>query len=222
MTLESSRVVGSLMHLVKTVNGLPREFRGQCDILVNHVDAVMINRHLITLYVLLHSGRDVEESAELATHLMYSAFLTPPCAEYLNKCIEDIYGVGPREGDMSFYSSLETRGLGKLHTMQTTMGIKRPVEMATSTYGLTKARRSFHEALLHLSRIDDRERFLLKLRPTHRLALTRFWETGVLAPFFLNTSSFNQPNRYINSLFQPSSLSLIIIPGFTSLPKANG
>jgi hypothetical protein len=128
---------------------------------------------------------------------MYSAFLTPPSAEYLKTCIEEIYGVGPREGDMSFYSDLETRGLGKLHTMQTTTGIKRPVEMATSTYGLTKARRGLHDALLHSLHLDDRERHLMKLKPAHRLTLSRFWETGILAPVFLNTASFNQPNRYV-------------------------
>ncbi|KXN86714.1 hypothetical protein AN958_09705 [Leucoagaricus sp. SymC.cos] len=186
---------GSLSQLIRTVNSLPRGFEGQCDILLNHVDAVVINRHLIILYALLRSGRDIEESAELATHLMYSAFLTPPSAEYFRTCVEEIYGVGPREGDMSFYSTLETRGLGKLHTMQTTTGIKRPVEMATSTYGLTKARRGLHNALLHSLHLDDRERHLMKLKPAHRLTLSRFWETGVLSPVFLNTASFNQPNR---------------------------
>ncbi|KAF9443289.1 hypothetical protein P691DRAFT_738080 [Macrolepiota fuliginosa MF-IS2] len=186
---------GGLPQLIKTVNSLPQEFHGQCDILLNHVDSVVINRQLIILYLLLRSGRDIDESAELATHLMYSAFLTPPCAGYLADCTRDIYGIGPREGDMSFYSTFESRGSGKLYTIQTTTGIKKPVEMATSTYGLTKARRSFHDALFHPSLIDGRDRFLMKLRPPHRLSLTRFWETGVLAPFFLNTNSFNQPNR---------------------------
>lgn len=187
--------------MIRTINNLPREFKGQCDILLNHVDAVVINRHLITLYVLLRSGHDIEESAELATHLMYSAFLTRQGEEYLKECIEEIYGVGPREGDMSFYSSLETRGPGELHTMQTTMGIKRPVEMATSTYGFTKARRGFHDALLHLLHLDDRERLLMKLKPAHRLTLSRFWETGVLSPVFLNLTHLNQPNRYFHFLY---------------------
>ncbi|KAJ3568992.1 hypothetical protein NP233_g5353 [Leucocoprinus birnbaumii] len=187
--------VRSLSQLVSTINSLPRGFEGQCDILLNHTDSVIVNRHLIILHALLRSGRDIEETAELATHLIYSAFLTPPSAEYLKTCVDEIYGVGPREGDMSFFSTLETRGLGNLRTMQTTMGIKRPVEMASSTYGLTKARRGFHDALLHLLHLDDRERHLMKLKPAHRLALSRFWETGVLSPVFLNTASFNQPNR---------------------------
>ncbi|XP_006462177.1 hypothetical protein AGABI2DRAFT_151745 [Agaricus bisporus var. bisporus H97] len=194
-TLRICFPAGSLNKLIATINCLPIDFRGHCDILLNDIDAVVINRHLILLYALLRSGRDVEESAEFATHLMYSAFLTPPCADYLKSCVAEIYGVGPGECDMSFHRSLETRGGGKLYTVQTTMGIKRPVEMAMSTYGFTKARRSHQEALLHISDIDNRERFLMKLKPSHRLVLMRFWETGVLAPFFLNTASFNQPNR---------------------------
>lgn len=180
----------------------------------------MINRHLILLYALLRSGRDVEESAEFATHLMYSAFLTPPCADYLKSCVAEIYGVGPGECDMSFHRSLETRGGGKLYTVQTTMGIKRPVEMAMSTYGFTKARRSHQEALLHISDIDNRERFLMKLKPSHRLVLTRFWETGVLAPFFLNTASFNKPNRYF-IFFLSIYINSNIVLGFTSLLKGS-
>jgi hypothetical protein len=217
MTFGLRKAAGSLNKLIATINRLPTDFRGQCDVLLNHTDAVVINRHLILLYALLRSGRDVEESAELATHLMYSAFLTPPCAEYVRICVEEIYGVGPGEGDMSFHRSLVTRGRGKLHTLQTTMGIKRPVEMVMSSYGLTKARRSLHEVLLHASGIDSRERFLMKLKPSHRLVLTRFWETGVLAPFFLNSASFNQPNRYF-IFFLSTCICLIVALGFTSPP----
>ena len=127
--------------------------------------------------------------------------LTLPSAEYLKTLVDEIYSVGNHEGDMSFHSSLDTRGSGKLYTIQTAMGIRRPVEMVSSTYGLTKARRAFHDALFHPFQIDDRERYLMKLKPAHRLTLLRFWETGVLAPVFSNTISFNQPNRYISFLF---------------------
>ena len=198
---DHAKGAGSLIQLIQTINNLPQGFRGQCDILLNHTDAITINRHLIILYALLRSGRDIAESAELVTHLMYSSFLTLPSAEYLKTLVDEIYSVGNHEGDMSFHSSLDTRGSGKLYTIQTAMGIRRPVEMVSSTYGLTKARRAFHDALFHPFQIDDRERYLMKLKPAHRLTLLRFWETGVLAPVFSNTISFNQPNRYISFLF---------------------
>jgi hypothetical protein len=186
-----------IIYLVKTVNGLPKDYHGKCDILLNDVDPVAVNRSLVILYVLLNSGPSIEESAELATHLMYSAALSAASAAYLKECTRVIYGGGPVDGDMSFRSCLKTRGEGRLLTMQTTMAIKRPMEMFLSTYELRRGLESMRGILMDPLREDDRDKTFVSLKPAHRMARARFWQTGVLAPYSFDVRNFSQPNRYV-------------------------
>ncbi|KAG5338829.1 hypothetical protein C0989_006060 [Termitomyces sp. Mn162] len=74
---------GDIRNLVQTINGLPAGYRGKCDILLNDVDTITVNRNLVILYALLGSGPSIEQSAEMAIHLMYSSALPPAIATYL-------------------------------------------------------------------------------------------------------------------------------------------
>ncbi|KAF9461057.1 hypothetical protein BDZ94DRAFT_855912 [Collybia nuda] len=190
---------GDIRSLVKTVNGLPKDYSGKCDILLNGMDAVAINRNLIILYALLSAGPSIEESAELAIHLMYSAALSAASAAYLQGCVRIIYGDGAGDGDMSFQTCLKTRGGGRLISLQTATGIKRLMEMSRSTYNLRKGLKSMHDVTLDLARDDHRDKIFVALKPAHRLALLHFWRTGILGPFSLDIKSFNQPNRLLFS-----------------------
>ena len=190
-----------IRNLVRTINSLPRDYRGKCEILLNDADAVVVNRSLVILYALLSSGSSIEESAELATHLMYSVALSPTSAAYLRECIRVVYGDGPADGDMSFQSCMKTRGKGRLLTMQTTMAIKRPMEMFLSTYELRKGMKSMQKILADPLRQDERDKALMSLKPAHRLSLARLWQTGVLAPHSLDVRRFSQPNRCVRSYF---------------------
>ncbi len=125
-----------ILSLVQTVNSLPR---GKCDILLNSVDAIVTNRNLLILYALLSPGPSIEEAAELATHLMYSSMLPANRAAYLRRCVLATYGQGPKAGQLSFQSCLDSRGRGKLQSMQMATSIKRPLEMFISAYGADMA-----------------------------------------------------------------------------------
>jgi hypothetical protein len=184
--------------LVKTINSLPKHYQGKCDILINHTDSVVVTRNLLILYVLLSPGPSIDEAAELATHLMYSSRLSPASAAYLRRAVQDIYGDGPTDGDMSFQSFMKTRGRGKLFSVQPTAGIKRPIEMLLSRYELPKAMRRMRDVLFDPFRVDDRHQMLSGLKPVHRMALNQFWKTGVLAPFSMDVSPFTEPNRYVD------------------------
>ncbi|RDB16003.1 hypothetical protein Hypma_003582 [Hypsizygus marmoreus] len=186
---------GDIRNLVKTVNGLPKGYRGKCDILLNDTDAITVNRNLVILYALLSAGPTIEESAELATHLMYSAALPAASAAYLRGCICVIYGDGASDGDMSFQSSLRTRGAGRIHSMQTTIAMRRPLEMFLSTYELRKGIDSMQSVMFDPLREDNRDRYLTGLKPAHRLAVMHYWRSGILAPFSLEIKDFSQPNR---------------------------
>ncbi|KAF8624019.1 hypothetical protein AX17_007225 [Amanita inopinata Kibby_2008] len=116
-------------------------------------------------------------------------------ASYLRRCVRSIYGNGPRDGELSFQSCFETRGKGKLYSMQPATAIKRPLEMFLSTYEAAKASKSIRNVLQDPTREDEREKFLINLHPAHRLAFKQFWATGILSPFSFDVGEFTHPNR---------------------------
>lgn len=180
---------------------------------------------LVILCVLLSPGPSIEESAELATHLMYSASLPRTAASYIRYCTNLIYGEYFSEGEMSFQTSLRTRGRGKLYSAQPTVSVKRPTEMFSSTYSLTKALDSRRKLIFDPLHVDDRDGILSGLNPAHRQALNHFWETGILAPFSLDLRTFNCPNRYyLTPIFRflLDQLKKSVCPGCCLHPKANG
>ncbi|KAJ7066768.1 hypothetical protein B0H15DRAFT_925988 [Mycena belliarum] len=191
---------GDLRNLIRTINSLPSDYAGYCDILLNDTNPVLVNRNLVILFVLLSSGPSLEEAAEFSTHLMYSAALSKEGAEYVQRCIEFIYESGGEfEADLSFHRCLDTRGEGKVYSVQPSAGIRRLLEMFHSTYPLSSALRSMKETTLAPDRLDLREKYFAGLHPSHRMAFKRFRESGILVPFSLNTAKFTEPNRFLFS-----------------------
>ena len=180
---------------MKTVNSLPAGYGGRLDVLLNNNNSITLNRILVILCVLLSPGPSIEELAELTTHLMYSASLPETGAAYVRYCINLIYGEELNDREMSFQTTLKTKGQGKLYVAQPAAGIKRPLEMFSSTYNLAKATSNMLDVVQDPFRIDDRHKILSSLQPAHRLAMTRFWQTGVLSPFSMDLGAFKQPNR---------------------------
>ncbi|KAJ6568386.1 hypothetical protein DFH09DRAFT_918084 [Mycena vulgaris] len=199
---------GDLRNLIRTVNNLPSDYAGYCDILLNDTNPVLVNRNLVILFVLLSSGPSLEEAAEFSTHLMYSAALPKEGSGYLQRCIEFIYDSGGEfEVDLSFQRCLDTRGEGKVYSVQPRAGIKRLLEMFHSTYPLSSALKSMKETTMTSDRLDLREKYFAGLKPPHRMAFQRFRESGILAPFALNTVNFTEPNRRF--LFSPQGKWLV-------------
>ncbi|KAJ7780148.1 hypothetical protein DFH07DRAFT_1026108 [Mycena maculata] len=198
---------GDIRNLVQTVNSLPSDYTGYCDILLNDTNPVLVNRNFVILFVLLSSGPSLEEAAELATHLMYSAALPGGGAEYVKRCISFIYeSTGEFEADLSFQRCLNTRGEGKVYSVQPSTGIKRLLEMFHSTYPLNSALKSMKETTMAPDRLDSNEKYFASLKPSHRMSFQRFRDTGILAPFSLSTVNFTQPNRF---LFSPQGVWLV-------------
>ncbi|KAJ6580854.1 hypothetical protein B0H19DRAFT_1369334 [Mycena capillaripes] len=198
---------GDLRNLIRSINSLPSDYAGYCDVLLNDTNPVLVNRNLVILFVLLSSGPSLEEAAEFATHLMYSAALPEAGANYVQRCIEFIYASGGEfEVDLSFQRCLDTRGEGKVYSVQPSAGIKRLLEMFHSNYTLSAALRNMKDITLASDRLDFREKYYAGLKPSHRMAFHRFRETGILAPFSLNTSNFTHPNRL---LFSPQGIWMV-------------
>ncbi|KAJ7863191.1 hypothetical protein B0H13DRAFT_2070916 [Mycena leptocephala] len=198
---------GDLRNLIRTINSLPSDYTGYCDVLLNDTNPILANRNLIILFVLLSSGPSLEEAAEFSTHLMYSAALPEAGAQYVKQCVDFIYASGGEfEADLSFQRCLDTRGEGKVYSVQPSAGIKRLLEMFHSNYTLGEALKSMKDTTLAPDQLDFREKYFAGLKPSHRMAFQRFRESGILGPFSLNTSNFTHPNRL---LFSPQGIWMV-------------
>ncbi|KAF8880171.1 hypothetical protein BD779DRAFT_1099995 [Infundibulicybe gibba] len=189
---------GDIRNLVKTVNGLPEGYRGKCEILLNDINDIIVNRNLVALFALLSPGPSIEEAAEMAIHVIYSCALTSHMDAHLRRCIDKIYKVPPgRDGfrDISF----NMRGRGKLTIMQSGDILHLVHAMLNSTYPLATAIDGMHQTMLNSQRTDYLERYLSSLEPKHRLSAMRFRKSGVLAPFSLDLAHFTHPNRFLFS-----------------------
>ncbi|KAJ7663898.1 hypothetical protein DFH06DRAFT_1393758, partial [Mycena polygramma] len=185
---------GDIRNLIMTVNDLPDNYKGKCDVLCNDLNSIVVNRNLVILFVLLNAGADVAEAAELAVHLMYSAALTPAMADYVRQCTETIYAThGAQSG------AWDTRGVGKIRSLQWKSDIQLALKMFRSTYELPDALKSMRSVMWSPERVDYRDRYLFTLEPGHRIAFSRFRATGVLVPFTVDVRHFTQPNRLLFS-----------------------
>jgi hypothetical protein len=211
---------GDIRNLVRTVNSLPDDYSGQCDVLLNDFNAIVMNRNAVVLHALLSAGPTLEEAAELAAHLMYSAALPRTSAAYFCRCINSIYGQDVWPGSAHF----ETRGRGKIYMLQQVENLQLPLKMFLSNYTLTDALERRHAIMLHPSRVDYRDRQLGLLEPGHRMASMHFRKCGILLPFSHDTSHFTEPNRCVQ--FQlgmiPFKDLFHVISVCSSQPKDNG
>ncbi|KAJ7609039.1 hypothetical protein FB45DRAFT_945186 [Roridomyces roridus] len=195
---------GDIRNLIRTINSLPADYSGYCDVLLNETNPVLVNRNLVLLFILLSSGPSLEEAAEIATHLMYSAALPGGGAEYVKRCVTFIYR--DCDADLSFQRCLDTRGEGKVYSVQPSTGTKRLLEMTHSTYPLSSALKSMKDTTMAPDQLDSNEKYFSSLKPAHRMSFQRYRETGILAPFSMTTVNFTQPNRF---LFSPQGIWMV-------------
>lgn len=180
---------------MRTINGLPNNYRGKCTVLFNDKNPIVLNRNVVILFALLSHGPTIDEAAEFAAHLTYSAGLSEVSAAHLNRCLAIIYGQGGWEGQKVTSGCLNTRGVGQLHLLQFVGDMKDPLEMFVSNYTLSEALEHMRSVMLHPSRVDYRDRHSDILSPAHRMADAHFRKSGILASFSADTSHCTEPNR---------------------------
>lgn len=185
--------------MVKTVNSLPDDYRGKCDILLNDINPLVVNRNIIILHALITAGPSIEEAAELAMHLMYSVALPRAVVAHLYRSVNAIYGQNAWKGQPIMSAHWNGRGKGELRAIQPEEDMANPLKMLFSSYSLPVALSNMREIMFHPDRIDYRDRHIAALQPSHRMAFMHFRKTCILAPFSYDTSHFTEPNRSVVS-----------------------
>ncbi|KAG6816033.1 hypothetical protein H0H93_008656 [Arthromyces matolae] len=181
---------GDLRNLIRTVNGLPEDYAGQCDILFNDINPLVVGHNIVVLWALLNPGLEQDEAAELALHLMYSSMLTSSMSDFLSRSLSVLH-----DFNRGRHFSVATVGEGKLIIMLRPGDLDVTIEMLQSRYGQSAAANSYSSMMCNPSRRDYSDRYLNSLEPAHRLAFTHYRSLGILAPFSLDTSTFCEPNR---------------------------
>ncbi|KAG6830397.1 hypothetical protein H0H93_014061 [Arthromyces matolae] len=187
---------GDIRNLVRTVNSLPKNYTGQCDILFNDNDPRVVGRNLVVLWALLIPALPIEDAAELAMHLMYSSRLTGPMSAFLSRGLSVI-----RDLTYGDDLSIPFGGVGKLKAVLMPGDLDIVTEMLKSRYGQRAAEHSYSFVMCNAARRDYTDRYLDTLEPAHRLAFTHYRSTGILVPFSLNTNDFCEPNRQVSNPF---------------------
>ncbi|KAG6818498.1 hypothetical protein H0H93_004552, partial [Arthromyces matolae] len=165
---------GDLRNLIRTVNGLPEDYAGQCDILFNDINPFVVGYNIVVLWALLNPSLEPDEAAELALHLMYSSMLTPSMSDFLSRNLSVLHDL-----NRGRHSSVATTGEGKLVIKLQPGDLDVIMEMLQSK--------------------DYSDRYLNALEPAHRLGFTHYRSSGILAPFSLDISTFSEPNRLLYS-----------------------
>lgn len=184
---------GDIQNLVRTVNGLPDQYRGNCHILFNDRNPLVVGHNLVVLCALLSPEYPVEDAAELGLNLMYSMALTPSMSSSLSQIMLKLSNTRPSQT-----ISVSTSGKGSIQTTIRPRDLELTFEMLRSSYDLRTARQGYYDIMLSPQRKDYRDRYMSCLKPSHRLGFSVFRELGILAPFSLNTSDFTEPNRFVN------------------------
>ncbi|KNZ72407.1 hypothetical protein J132_03373 [Termitomyces sp. J132] len=185
---------GDLRNLLRTVNCLPAEYDGQCDILFNDSNPLVVGHNLVVLWALLNPELAVDDAAEFALHLMYSSMLTPSMSNFLSRSLDVIDGLFD---DNNYSIGFNGRGTLNVRLAHDDLDITK--EMLQSKYGQCAAMHTYTKIMCSPKRRDYTDRYLNSLEPAHRLSFTHYRTSGILVPFWLDISKFVEPNRLMFS-----------------------
>ncbi|KIK70079.1 hypothetical protein GYMLUDRAFT_994125, partial [Collybiopsis luxurians FD-317 M1] len=176
---------GDIRNMIKTVNGLPEDYRGRCKIILNDRSPLVSTRNILILYALLRDGPTIECAAETAVHLMYSSALCPRNSSELRHCVQNLYGDLMYLPDSpAFRSIIAIRGRGTLSMQQYICAlVAQTLPMLRATHSVQETRKAMHSVMLCPERVDYRDRYLFGLEPRDRLSFLRFRESGILLPY---------------------------------------
>lgn len=193
--------------MVKTVTGLPNEFKNRVHITINDREFEVVAHNVILLLFAFVSLEDtslssVPDIAASFLHIWYSAFLTTNLLSSLKAKVQTLIG--------AICAQLATKPpdtlLGKTWTFlegSTLRLVLRQKEWlrlhqfldVPEGLNLEKARNLRAATVLAPERLDYRERWYYKdATPSMRLAKQRFREDGLLLPFGHPRTGFDVPN----------------------------
>lgn len=203
MTVNWPPASGDIRNMVATVNGLPNDYTGTCNILLNDLDPYVFCRNILILMILLDPSTPLDEAVEMAVDLSYSVRLSKATGERVDtaaqKILAPIFNGHDVGLDLPYAESFPIRGradlqvratMGQLGYLAHRMDSKKPRD-------LVAALKSMHDVVAMPAREDYRDRYFSDLKPEHRLAASTYRKTGMVRPIGSHIHELTQPNRYV-------------------------
>jgi len=180
--------------VLRTFNGLPLDYSGRLNFLVNDHNPFIFSRN-IALLLILGNVADETIAADIALHFWYSAFipvgyrfqLSVILMAFLQKLTDGVLPIplGPRSTISAFVSKEVASHLS---------------HFVSSQLSTAEIQNEYDRVRTAPSRCDYRDRMYASLKPSHRVAFNEFRRFGIVLPFGAMNAHFDCPNL---SLFSP-------------------
>ncbi|KIL61611.1 hypothetical protein M378DRAFT_166732 [Amanita muscaria Koide BX008] len=185
---------GDLRHALRSFNGLPSDYSGHLNILVNDVNPSVFCRNVVLLLI-LGNVADETMAADIALHFWYSVFMPSEYRLQLSVIL------------ISFLQQMRDNTspvpLGPRSTLSTFLPKdlrSHFLPLISSSYSIGDIQDEYNRVRTAPSRQDYRDRMYASLKPSHRVAFQQYRRFGIVLPFGAMNAHFNCPNL---SLFSP-------------------
>ena len=189
---------GDLRNVVKSIAGLPETYHGECSVVMNDKQFVIVARNVIMLLVALKF--DTKAAVPMMIHIWYSAALPRSMVDALESrilvLIEDVCSKIRNKPS----GSLQAKTFAfKSSTLRVVLKKEEWFELAKyltvpKTLTLEKSQNICHRTTLAPERIDYRERAMLLWSGALRVVDSRFRNEGILLPYGCSRDAFDTPN----------------------------
>ncbi|KAH6896244.1 hypothetical protein BKA70DRAFT_1316688 [Coprinopsis sp. MPI-PUGE-AT-0042] len=191
---------GDLRHIVKTVNGLPDDFSGKLNVVINDHSPPVVCRN-ITLLLILATVPQPTLAADIALHFWYSTFLPGAYRLKISASITRLMAHLCHDPPVPFKVS-ETTDL-ILRALSPQFGWMKETFTwyieGSGRFELEDAQTEYDRVRTAPSRQDYRDRMYANLKPSHRVAFQLYRRFGLILPFGAVNAHFNEVNHSLFS-----------------------
>ncbi|KAF2470499.1 uncharacterized protein BDR25DRAFT_325695 [Lindgomyces ingoldianus] len=189
---------GDIRNLVKTIVGLPENYRAKCEVICNDWDFPIVARNAIMLLAALRF--EPETAVPIMIHIWYSALLPARIAQAVEDCllpyIDDVCTkVKDKDASSLLGKTFKIRGrslrlvLKKGEWFRLCGFFKIPAGLRAIDAQSVRQR-----TMMAPERVDYVDRALYRQSPAIRMGMYRFRVDGVLLPFGASRKDFDTPN----------------------------
>ncbi|PBK87152.1 hypothetical protein ARMGADRAFT_939469 [Armillaria gallica] len=182
---------GDLRNMVRTINKLPRDYNGTIKIVLNDFNPIVVCRNLMILSI-LGIVEDIE-AAEHALHLWYSIFQP---LSYQTRVLVPVM-----ESEIFRNFNGTPVQLTPTTTMCTTFSADTIAflldQLRPKDRDPAVANNALNDIMNAPERVDYRDRYYARLKPSHRLALKQWRSYGLVLPFGAIDAHMAIPNPWL-------------------------
>ncbi|ESK91309.1 hypothetical protein Moror_2823 [Moniliophthora roreri MCA 2997] len=181
---------GDLRNMIKTVNALPDDYNGKLAIVLNDRNPLVVARNVLILSA-IGLMEDVDQAVDFALHLWYSAFIPMKGSALAFASLhQQLLADQPFDGRQINLSPTST--LSMVLSPLTIEAIVSDLNFNVVDAGT--ANNILNAVMNAPERVDYRDRFYARLKPSHRVAIQEYRRFGLLMPFGAPNAHLNRPN----------------------------